>query len=254
MGVRLRVHFAAVGFEAARVYEPILGMAGERVVLLTSRGNEKADRALTKIRNVLEARGVRHTTVEVDLWDSNHIVGEIGAIVASAPGHEYFFNVSAGPKPACIGGTIAGMLWHVVPYYVKVDYARELEWQEDHPVLGTVQLVPTFDVEVPDEASLSTLSFLASRSGPVDKLSIITHLRESRIIQPKRSTKKTGVTPQAYQAQADVILRKLEEMGYVSLHRAKNRLYVVLEERGRHGLKMFAHLSSPRAPLTLLQP
>jgi hypothetical protein len=49
------------------------------------------------------------------------VVNEMGSIVSSSPQHEYFFNVSTGTRAASIGGVIAGMFWHVRPYYVEVN-------------------------------------------------------------------------------------------------------------------------------------
>lgn len=253
--VGFRVHIAAVGFEVVRLTTPLEMLHAERVILLTKRIDDKAAKYLAKIREILRAQRIRYEVVECNLWDTNEVVGRIGAIVRKFDHHQFYFNASTGPKTACIAGTVAGMLWKVRPYYAEVDYAApDVHLEGDKPVVGPIQFVPTFDVEELDDASIRALAFLTEKKA-VEKHELLDHLKEKGIVKPKspRKGRKT-VTPQAFQAQTDVILRKLERWGYIKTERAGNRLRVVVTERGAHGSKMFQHTIAPIKPPSLLSP
>jgi len=147
--VRLRVHIAAVGFQIRRVVEPARDLRADAMVLLTHSPTDRLRYELEKIKEHLESSTPRIRThvVACDIWDPAAVVDEIGAIVSAAPQHEYFFNVSSGAKTACIAGTIAGMFWDVKPYYVAVDYDGKTAFgEEDYPVRGSPQFVPTFGI------------------------------------------------------------------------------------------------------------
>lgn len=244
--VRFRVHLAAVGFEVVRVVEPIQILHGERVILLTKSRTDQAQKFLEKSHALLK-KTTEVDIVECNLWDTNAVVGEVGRIVHSAPQHEYFFNCSSGPKTACIAGTVAGMLWNVQPYYVAVDYSKAgVYFGEDYPLKGEIQFVPTFDVETLDAATVQALKFIVERPKAFQKHELLDHLRDTKIVRPKAPRRgKTKVTPQAYQAQVDVILRRLEDRGYVEQRREGNRRLISATERGREGLKVFRFMLDP---------
>lgn len=251
--VGFRVHIAAVGFEVVRLTTPLEMLHAERVILLTKRVDDKAAKYLAKIREILRTQRIRSEVVECNLWDTNEVVGRVGAMVRKFPQHQFYYNASTGPKTACIAGTVAGMLWDIRPYYAEVDYdAPGVHFDDDKPVVGPIQYVPTFDVDELDEPSIRALAFLTEKKS-VEKHELLDHLKDKGIVKPKapRKGRKT-VTPQAFQAQTDVILRKLERWGYVTTERSGNRLRVSITDRGAHGSKMFQHTTAPSKPLSLL--
>lgn len=249
--VRLRVHFAPMGFEVERVVTPATELRADVVILLTLSRTDNARSSLERTIRRLDAARIRNHVVDCDIWDPPSVVNEVGGIVTAAPQHEYFFNVSTGAKTACIGGTIAAMFWPVYPYYQAVDYnAKPVGGKDDYPAKGPVSFVPTFETPMLDGATVGTLTFVVNAKQAISKRELMAYMRESNAIRP-RSTAR--ITPQALHAQADVILRRLDSWGFLEIKGRGRRMLIGATEMGRGGSRMFHHLLSPHAcPSVLL--
>ena len=250
--VRLRVHFAAVGLQIRRVVEPARDLQADVVLLVTFSLTDRLRHELGKIKQLLEESTpkIRTHVVSCDIWNAGAVVDEVGAIVTSAPQHEYFYNVSSGAKTACIAGTIAGMFWNVKPYYVAVDYdGKTVHGEEDYPVHGPPQFIPTFEIPLLDRASVTALQYLCSRGGPVSKRDLIRHLSDQGLLGPRQST---IASPQALQAQANTVLGHLDSWGFISSEGRGKQLRISASERGVWGNRMFQHQLTKRPRLGIL--
>ena len=243
---------APVGFEVVRVTDPMIGLRADVAILFTVSVNDKAKEYLAKIRTILKDADIDSHVVECDVTDTAVVLDEIGSIVLGAPHHDFFFNASTGAKTACIAGILAGMLWPVQPYHVPVDYeAAHVHLPRDQPVTGPPNFIPTFRVVPLDGDAVTALDFLAGRGGDVAKFDLIKELKVKGILSPRKGT---GVTPQALQAQANRILHRLEDWGFVELqgHGAKFRIRTT--DKGKAGARMFQHVLKKPTPPSLLLP
>lgn len=250
----LRVHIVSVGFEVIRATDPILRLHADRVILLTTDEKDAAREYLLRIRKTLDKHNIVHTTVYCNTWDTNTVVGEIGAIVRAMPRHQYFVSVCTGPTPARIGGTVAGMLWPVRPYYVAVDYSAKPKLQGDYPTKGNPKLIATFEVNALDEDAIRALAFLADQPQPVSKGRLRRHLEELKIVRAKRPKKEgAATTPQAFQAQVNVILEKLRARGFVELAGKGAEFKITVTEKGQDGYKMYRHVTEAPRVIDILR-
>lgn len=251
--VRLRVHFAAVGLQIRRVVEPARELRADVVLLVTRSTTDRLRHELGLTRSLLEESKppVRTHVIECDIWDASAVVDEVGAVISAAPQHDYFFNVSSGAKTACIAGTIAGMFWKVRPYYVAVDYEGTTRYgEEDYPVKGATQFVPTFEVPLLDPADITALQFLCMKRQAVAKRDLIKYLSERNFLGARNGG---SASPQAIQSQMNAILRHLGSWGFVQSSGRGRQLRISPTDRGVWGNRMFQHQLTTRAPLDLLR-
>jgi len=249
-GVRLRVHFVPVGYEVDRVVSPLRSLRADAAILFTFSRTDRVSGCLREIQNRLDSVSLQHRVIECNVWDVATIATEVGSMVASAPRHDYFFNVSTGPKTACVAGTIAGMFWPIRLYYVPVDYDSKPRFNEhDFVVRDSPVFIPTFETPPVDKTTISTLTHIMER-GPRSKRELIEYLRSSGAIGPRL---RASVTPQALHAQADVILRRLDAWGFIEIEGRGRALRVKVTNMGVAAAKMFNHILHPRPPPDILR-
>lgn len=239
-----------MGFdEVLRVVEPLKRLRADAALLLTYSQTGRGRFSLEKIVQELKDNRVPTKIIECDTFDTSQVVNQIGSIVTAAPQHEYFYNVSTGPRTASIAGVIAGMFWNVRPYYVTVDdQARPVHFEHDFPVTGDPRFIPTFEVSLLDQSAVEVLEHLASSEESLSKRQILTELKDKGIIGPRQKTK---VSPQALYGQLDAIIRKLEAWGFVELEGRGKGTRVLITDKGIEGRKMFFHVLSRQKPLEL---
>jgi hypothetical protein len=248
--VRLRVHFAALGFGVDRLVKPMVSMRADVAVIITkSRGDEARD-FLTKCTKMLEDAGIEVEILQCDIWKVSSVVDAVGSVLRAFPDHQYFFNVSTGAKTACIAGTTAGMLWGVVPYYQALDYhGRADPIKEDFPVLGDPQVIPTFEARGLELVDRRALDLIATNGGKMTKQALMAALRSSGEIGAKRGKR---ITPQAYYGQLRSIVNRLEGWGFIGVQGKGAKSLVVLTEAGEEGAHMFAHETGAKSELRAL--
>lgn len=247
--VRLRVHFVPVGFEVDRAVEPLKALRADAAILITFSRTDRVSASLKAIVERLEKSRIPSHVVECNVWDVAVVATEVGSIVAGARHHEYFFNVSTGPKTACIAGTIAGMFWPIKLYYAPVDYSAKTRLnKQDYPFRPPVSFIPTFETPPLDRTVVTTLEHIVE-AGPISKGALISRLKSLGAIGPRQ---RPSVTPQALHAQTDAILRRLDSWGFVEIEGRGKAMRVRATEMGRAGAKMFHHVLYPRPPPELL--
>lgn len=249
-GIRLRVHFAAVGFEVDRIVRPMEDMKADVGVLLSYSYTDRAQKPFEEVVRKLKSDGLGPLILNTDLWDPSQVVDVVGATVSSAPQHEYFFNVSTGPKPACVAGTMAAMFWRIRPYYAGVDYSKELFGPGDHPTVGPPTFITTMVAAPPDKQSMMALAFLVTRAKPVSKKELLAHMVSTRSIGAQSGE---SASPQSLHGQLDSVLGRLEAWGFVRREGRGKPMRIHLTDSGKGGYKMFHHSLAPRPPPTELQ-
>jgi hypothetical protein len=242
---------APIGYEVVRVTDPIISLRADAALLFTVSETDRAQEYLKKIRAILSDADIESQVIPCDVTDTAAVLDQIGAIVSSASRHEYFFNASTGAKTACIAGILAGMLWPVQPYHVPVDYTKDfVHLPRDQPVKGPPSFIPTFRVQPLEPNAIMALDLAAKQNAPVAKAFLIRELRRLGVLAPRKGEK---VTPQAFQAQANGILHRLEQWGFVELRGRGSQFRIHVTDKGKAGARMFKHvLDKPTPPSILL--
>jgi hypothetical protein len=242
--VRLRVHLVPLGYDVARAVTPAKTLRADAVILLTERRDERPRSPFQRALRSLKRNRILVEALECNLWDPPSVVDEVGNLVTAAPSNEYFFNVSTGARTAAVGGTIASMFWPIRPYYQPVAYVDSSVVSEvDAPVTGPPFFIPTFDAPSLHVGDVDTLRFLVSQSDPTSKRQLMAHMRGAETIHART---KASVSPQAFHAQTNVILRHLVAWGFVETSGHGKRLRIQATEMGRGGARMFRHMVEPR--------
>lgn len=230
---------------------PLERLRAEVVLFLTNdpRGWAKPnlDRALPSLR----ALNIRSHVVACDVFDAPSVVNAIGGTVQSVPDHDFFVNVSTGSAPADVGGSMASMFYPVQPYYQPLEYEERLGRQKvEYDLKGEVRFLPTFNAPPMLSGDVLLLNFIMKSGVPLRKMNLMEELESAGVIAPKPPRKR--VTRQALHAQTDVMLARLERLGFVRIHDRGKRLRIEITELGRGGARMFDHLLHPFQPLELL--
>ena len=242
--VRLRVHLAPLGYDVDRVVSPARNLRADAVILITERRDNRPRSPFQRVRKLLARSHILVDAVECNIWDPPSVVDEAGNLLRGAPVHEYFFNVSTGARTAGVGGTIASMFWRIRPYYQPVAYVdSSVVSPVDAPVVGTPFFIPTFEAPSLDVGDVDTLRFLVRQPRPISKRQLMAYMREAAIIRPRT---KASVSPQAFHAQANVVLRHLLAWGFVATTGHGKGLRVRSTEMGQGGARMFRHMTEPR--------
>lgn len=139
-----------------------------------------------------------------------------------------------------------------MPVDYKTDMSKRMSG--DYPTAGRPKLVATFRVEALESDAVRALAFLATQPQPVSKWKLRKHLESLNVIRPKRPEKEDGTTsPQAFQAQTNVILDRLRERGFVVTTGKRAEFRITLTEKGQDGYKMYRHAVEPRLSLSILE-
>lgn len=247
--VRLRIHLAPISSEVLRVVEPMKRLRADIAILLAYSQTDRTRFTLDKIVQQLNEYRIQTKVIECDIFDMSQVVNQIGSIVTAAPLHDYFCNVSTGPRTASIAGVIAGMFWHVRPYFVFVnDQAKPVHFENDFPIVGEPRFIPTFEVSALDQSAVAALECLTGSVGPMSKRQLLGELKRGGFVGPRQ---KEQVSPQALYGQLDVILRKLESWGFIESRGRGKGMHIAITDKGIEGRKMFFHVLNPQKPLDL---
>lgn len=251
LGARLRVHFVPVGSHVERMVVPIQKLRADVVLFVTQSRKDAFKEYLEEALSVVRKGRSQAEVIECNIWDAPAVVNEVGGVVTSAPNHDYLFNVSTGTKPACLGGSMASMFVPVRPYYQPVEYEGPLGQGKRPPrLLDDIQFFPTFKAPPFGRIDVETLRFVIRANAPLRKKELMDHLKEHQLIAPKE---RTVVTKQAYHAQTDVILARLESWGFIRIHDRGRRMRIEATDLGQGGARMFDYILNPRKPLEVLK-
>lgn len=250
MPVRLRVHFAPVGYEADRVVRPIERLEADRAILICAARTGTAATYHDEVVRRLDDLEIGHHTIDCHFWDMGLVVDNVGGIMAAHPEHDFFYNASTGAKTCAMAGITAATFWDLRPYYQPVNYERRTKFElPDQEAILDPFWLPTFHVDPPDPDALHALRFLYSQPTDLPKKDLMEFLKEKGILGPKQ---KMTVKPQALHAQADAIIERLKVKDFLRPQGKGPTLRLKLTEKGRACSTMFHHVLDPRPRLPIL--
>ena len=236
----LRVHIAPVGYQHARVTEPLISMRADRVHLVRhTTDSDAASWYYENIRGEL-AKRYKHIEIEVirlDLWDIHACIEAFRGIMKKSQNRVYV-NVSTGTKITAIAGMLACMMWDARPYYARVSYQTKLAKPPSEHVDDSVFL-PVYDIKKPRPEFVKILSTLKSRDGRARKSALIRDLEGLGMIRARREDGTEPSAP-AKHNQLNALLGPMEsEWDLVSIETHGRRSEVLITEQGEEALKIF---------------
>lgn len=246
-----RVHVVPLGFEYARLREPIVEWRADKVVAV-----EYADGADVPYLDDLLAELEADEAVDLerracDLFDLYEALGVIAGAIDDHPDDEVYVNLSAGSKITAIAGMIACMAAGAHPIYARPDYGPESTRVPDEPLHAAVAEVfelPTYPIERPSRLHVAYLAFIdghtdeagtAGRYQGVSKQELIAFGRERDFgfIADSDAASHHGL----YRLLDRHVVEPLVERGAVEVERVGRRSVVSLTPTGRNTLRAFRH-------------
>lgn len=240
MKTPLRVHICPVGFEVARVTEPLLRMRADKAYLVSYKFGDAAGSYLTKIKSTLFEKYKQIQLVEeyLDLWDLFACITKFKEIVRKEEGNLVYVNVSTGTKVTAIAGTIVSMLVGSTPYYARVNYGPLPVAVPPTEKVDDPFEVPVYKIMSPSPQALKILEIVEKDNGSIRKKDLIVKLRKVGLIRPVANS---DLTPSAEHSQLKAHLRPLEkEWKFVSVESRGRSSIVKLTDLGRTALKVFS--------------
>lgn len=234
----LRVHIVPVGFEVARVVEPLVRLRADRVHLVTS-GFEDAARSYWE--EILKRLGAEYPSIEArrheaNLWSYEDLLHLYRSIILgeAETGNLLFVNVSTGTKVCAAVGILASMLWGTNPYYVRVAYPPTRTNTERSPEAVTdIDTPPILRIDEPPETELAVVEVLRKKKGSATKEELIHDLRERSLV-PSRAEISN---PATYNRLRN-ILESLRRRGYVTTDDAGKGAKVKLTAEGKQAISL----------------
>ncbi|MFC7231662.1 DUF6293 family protein [Saliphagus sp. GCM10025308] len=249
-----RVHVVPLGFEYARVKEPILRWKADRVVPIEYRDG---DREIPFVRALLEdLEANERITVDrrsCDIFDLYDTLGTISAAIADYADDDVFVNLSAGSKITAIAGMIACMATGARPIYARPSYGPEASRIPDEPLheeVAEIFELPRYPIERPSDVHVAFLAHVdaetsetaSGRYRGVSKTDLIDFALESTFPFVARSE---ATTRKGYYRLLDRhAVNPLLEKGYLEVEKVGREKYVTLTEDGRNALRAFRYAAT----------
>ncbi|MCL4519459.1 MAG: DUF6293 family protein [Thaumarchaeota archaeon] len=184
----LRIHIVPIGLDPQeRITVPLINLKADRAYLVSHlNDSQTAEENLKLVRRVLERKlpSCELKAVATDIWDMFGCLEQYRKIFREEAENRIYVNTSTGSKIACITGMLACMMWGGTPYYAKLDYSKEKPAKiRPMEVEDTIEL-PRYELNMPDERSLTVLSIIRKAGGRMTKKDLIEKLKELNIIPP----------------------------------------------------------------------
>lgn len=238
-----RVQIVPLGYERARILEPIYRLKADRVVLLRQLTKDDYEAPFQRevIETLRENDRIELEIRECDLFDIDSARETIVAAIEASDGDDVYVNVSTGSKITAIAAMTACQTTDAEPFYAEPEYRDsdgELE-PPDEPIVdgvGDVYSLPTFDLEGPSSEQLEILSYLSANDGATKKELIrFSEERDLPFIAESESRSDEG----RYRLLETHIIGPLVEGGYVYTEKVGRQKHVYLDERGEDALRTF---------------
>lgn len=234
--VPLRVHIAAVGYEAKRVTEPLIRLKADRAYLLTFTATDSAKKYWADVHRTLQ---VEYKSIEVrdrfeDVWDFHRVLSLYGGIIReeTASGNLVFVNVSTGTKITAMVGLLSSMFWATTPYYARTSYGGGTE------VVHDIKFLPLLRFDVLPREGRQILLELKRQGRPIPKEELIRSLRRLELLPPEG-----GLSVPATYRRLDGLLAPLIERGFAEITGQGRASRVQLMDEGRAALLLLEHLA-----------
>lgn len=249
--VRNRVQIVPLGFEYARLKEPILEWKADVVVAIEYSESEQDIPFLSELLTELEENErILLDRRECDLFELYDALGTITKAITDYEMDDVYVNLSAGSKITAIAGMIACMASGASPFYARPDYRLDGEQIPAEPLHSDVSEVfelPTYPIERP---STTRLAFLArieegttdeaqGRYRGVSKKDLIEFAIEQEFgfVMQSETTSRKGY----YRLLGRHVIDPLDENGYIEIEKVGRQKFVSLTQEGRNVLRAFRH-------------
>lgn len=243
-----RVQILPLGFEYARLREPIMEWRADRVILVEHTDDEGIA-YLDALRQELAENDRIDTESRVcDIFDLYDALGTIAGAIADHSSDEVYVNLSAGSKITAIAGMIACMTAGATPIYARPDYGpdgRKIPDEPLHDAVCETFSLPTYPIERPTRTEIAYLDFLDGADGEgryrgASKKELIAFGKRADfefIARSEASTEK-GL----YRVLDTHVTRPLSERGYITIEQVGRTKYVSLTREGKNALRAFGSL------------
>lgn len=249
-----RVQIVPLGFEYARLKQPILEWRADVVVAVEYSESEQAIPYVQRLLSELaEADRIDLRVTACDIFDLYDTLGTLTRTICDYPDDEVYVNLSAGSKITAIAGMIACMATNAHPIYARPDYGSNAERVPSEPlheaVAETFEL-PRYPIERPSDAMVQVLAFIdaetseaeSGRYRGVSKKALIEFARDQGLAFVTESNARTE---KGYYRLLDThIIAPAKDRGYVSVEKVGRQKFVSLTPEGENTLRAFQHLAS----------
>jgi hypothetical protein len=243
MEVTDRVHVVALGWEVARVVEPLYDLKADKVVLILPESEALLAEFEEEMLDDLEAMDrIEVETRTANLYDLDSALQVFTQAVKDHESDDVYINVSTGTKLAAIAGMMATQTSEATPFYVRPtlsDPDDETLETPDEPLIpgaGATTELPVFELQGPTSEQLQILGFLHGKDG-VTKKELIQYAeaQELPFIATTESKSKEG----RYRLLESHVINPLTENEYISVEKIGREKQVFLEDRGVDALAAF---------------
>lgn len=249
--IRSRVHVVPLGFEYARLKEPIVRWKADVVVPIEYR---ESDHEIPFIRAFLEELE-ENERIEVDrrscdIFDLYDTLGTISKAITDYSEADVFVNLSAGSKITAIAGMIACMATGARPIYARPSYGPEASRIPDEPLHEEVCEIfelPRYPIERPSDVHIAFLAYIdeettdeaSGRYRGVNKKELIEFAVDQEfpfVVESEATTQKGH-----YRLLDRHVVKPLQENEYLEIEKVGRKKYVTLSTGGRNALRAFRY-------------
>lgn len=248
-----RVQVVPLGFEYARLKEPILEWRADVVVAVEYSESEREIPYLQRLLVELEDNErIDLHLMECDIFDLYDTLGTLTRAISEYPDDEVYVNLSAGSKITAIAGMIACMATDARPIYARPDYGSEAEripTEPFHEAVAETFELPRYPVDRPSDTLLRFLGFIeretteteSGRYRGVSKKELIDFALEESFAFVAESE---ATTEKGYYRLLDThIVSPAREKGYITVEKVGRKKFVSLAPDGENALRAFRHLA-----------
>jgi len=243
MEVTDRVHVVALGWEVARIVEPLYELKADKVVVILPENEALIAEFEDEMLADLEAiERIELETRTASLYDLDSALQVFTQAVKDHEDDDVYINVSTGSKIAGIAGMMATQTSEATPFYVRPtlggsdDVAIETP---DEPLIsgaGGISELPVFELQGPSSEQLQILGFLHGKDG-VRKKELIRYAENQAL--PFIANTESKSDEGRYRLLESHIINPLTESEYISVEKVGREKQVFLEDRGVDALAAF---------------
>jgi hypothetical protein len=243
-----RVQIVPLGFEYARLREPIMEWRADYVIFVEHTDDEEIA-YLDALREELAENDRIDTESRVcDIFDLYDALGTIAGAIADHPDDEVYVNLSAGSKITAIAGMIACMTAGATPIYARPDYGpggRKIPDEPLHDAVAETFSLPTYPIERPTRTEIAYLDFLDEADGTGREGRYCGASKKELIAFGKRegfefiARSEASTEKGLYRVLDTHVTRPLSERGYITIEQVGRTKYVSLTREGKNALRAF---------------
>ncbi|MFD1514382.1 DUF6293 family protein [Halomarina rubra] len=252
--VARRVHVVPLGFEYARLKQPIEQWRADVVVAVEYCESQREIAYLQQLLSELrENDRIDLHVLECDIFDLYDTLGTLTATIGQFPTDEVFVNLSGGSKITAIAGMIACMATDARPLYARPSYgstAERIPTEPLHDEVAETFELPRYPIERPSQTLLAFLEYIdqetttadAGRYRGVHKKALIEFASEQQF---PFITESTAATEKGfYRLLESHFVSEATTQGYIAIEKVGRKKFITLTEAGENTLTAFGHLIS----------